>query len=127
MPSIINDVDWKLTLCANCRNTLNIAECSVKTLSGDVTCKVWEVAFSGAVPKMPVSCDRERQIDYIDGEIESPKQSGINDIVILTCKIEESPALAPCLSGGAVKKWKKTGVPVCPCRRFKGFEADASC
>ncbi len=125
MPGIVNDADCKLTLYVNCRNTLNIAECSVKALSGDVACKVREAAFSGAVPKMLVSCDREKQIDYIDGEIESLKQSGIADIVILTCKTEESTAFAPCVSGGTVKKWKKTGVPVYSCRRFKGLEADA--
>ena len=126
LPDFINDADCKLTLWVNCRNTFNIAKCSIKALDSDLTCKTKDSTPDGAVPKMVSSQDADQQIGFVDKYIAELKGSGLNDIVVLTCKTEESSIVSSAFAGTeGSKHWRSTKIPVYSCRRFKGLEADA--
>lgn len=126
LPEFVNDSDCKLTLWINCRNTYNIAKCSVKALDSRLACKVKDFAPDGTVPKMASSQNPDEQIGFVDKYIAELKELGLTDIVILTCKTEETSILSSVYFGmQGNKHWRNTKVPVYSCRRFKGLEADA--
>lgn len=126
LPDFINEADCKLTLWINCRNIFNIAKCSIKALDGNLSCKINDSTPDGAVPKMVSSCDVDEQIAFVDRYIGELKSSGLTDIVVLTCKTEESSIVSLVFTGAqGGKRWRNTGIPVYSCRRFKGLEADA--
>lgn len=126
LPDFINDADCKLTLWVNCRNTFNIAKCSTRSLGSDLACKVRDLAPAGSVPKMSYSCEVDEQISYVDKYVRELHGLGLFDVVILTCKTEDSSCLSSAFSGALGQRtWRNTKVPVYSCRRFKGLEADA--
>ena len=68
----------------------------------------------------------DEQIVLIDKCISELQQSGLRDIVILTCKSEEKSILSSALGGEkSNRKWRNSSIPFISCRRFKGLEADA--
>ena len=126
LPAFVEEADCKLTLWVNCRNTANIAKCSTKALDDKIPVKTKGSAPTGSVPRLSFSTDVSEQIQAIDSYIQELKSSGIKDIVILTCKTEESSVASEVITGGSgIKKWKETSVPFHTCRKFKGLEADA--
>ena len=126
LPDFINDADCKISLWVNCRNAANIAKCSAKALDGNLDVKVKDNAPRGSVPKLYHSTSVNEQIILVDKCISELRESGLKDIVILTCKTEERSILSSALSGEkASRKWKNSHIPFISCRRFKGLEADA--
>lgn len=126
LPDFINDADCKLTLWINCRNTFNIAKCSIKALDGNLACKIKDFTPDGAVPKMAASLDADKQVGFVDKYIAELKELGLTDIVVLTCKTEETSIVSSAFAGvQGSKHWRNTRIPVFSCRRFKGLEADA--
>ena len=126
LPDFINDADCKISLWVNCRNTANIAKCSAKALDDNLDVMVRDNAPAGSVPKLYHSTSVDRQIDLVDKCITELQQSGLKDIVILTCKTEEKSILSNALGGEkANRNWKGSHIPFISCRRFKGLEADA--
>ncbi len=119
IPSYIADADCKLTLYRNCRNTENIALTSLKPIT-ERTPRLYGGAIKG-VPATIHFCKDETAVeDCVDHIIESLKQDGITDVVILTCNTEESCILSAKSIDGKYKKKLFT-----TCRKFKGLEADA--
>lgn len=125
MPAFINDADCKLSLYVNCRNTKSIATCSLRALGNEGESEVLEGIEAGGAPQFYSSSFVEQQEQFIDVQIESLRERGLKDIVILTCRTERTTIFSHCLMGADRKTWKKTRVPVFSCRRFKGLEADA--
>ena len=126
LPTFIDEADCKLTLWINCRNTTNIAKCSTRALDDKIPVKTKGLTPAGSIPRLSFSTVVSEQIQAIDSYIQELKSSGIKDIVILTCKTEESSIASEVIVGDSgVKKWKGTNVPFHTCRKFKGLEADA--
>lgn len=120
MPKFIDDLDCKLTLYRNCRNTENIAETSLRPVT-ERKPKVFEGAVKGAPAKLHFCeslCSEKEQIDVIINELVA---DGYKDIVILTCKTESASVLSDVAGNGKYRnKYLFT-----TCRKFKGLEADA--
>lgn len=120
IPKCIEDADCRLTLYRNCRNTENIAKTSLRPFS-ERTPKLMEGAVKGAVAKFRL-CETEAEvIKSIDNAVDSLLADGINDIVILTCKTEETSILKQKISNGKYRNKYLFST----CRKFKGLEADA--
>lgn len=120
IPAYLKNADCKMTLYKNCRNTENIATTSMKPIK-EKKPKLIDGCIEGAVPKI-FFCNninaQQNQINRIIAEFES---NGIKDIVILTCKTEQSSVLTNYIYDGKYKR-KYTFTT---CRKFKGLEADA--
>lgn len=86
MPECITDADCKLTLYRNCRNTENIARCSLKALNDDSNKRVMLSSEAGNPPEMKVSKDLDVLEGYIDSQIARLSESGIRDVVLLTSR-----------------------------------------
>ncbi len=120
IPKCIEEADCRLTLYRNCRNTENIAKTSLRPLS-ERKPRLMEGAIKGPVAKFRF-CNSDGEVKKsVDNAIEALIADGINDIVILTCKTEETSILKDYISSGKYKK-KYT---FSTCRKFKGLEADA--
>ena len=126
MPDFLMDADCKLTLYVNCRNTEPIAKSSLRALHETEDSKLKTLSNLGAPPLMFVSQCWEQQVTFIDNQISSLKEQGINDIVIITCKTLNGSAFFSCFtsSPGAIR-WKNQRIPVHTVRKFKGLEAGA--
>ena len=119
MPKFIGDLDCKLTLHRNCRNTENIATTSLKPII-ERKPKVFEGAVKGAPAKFHFCESLQSEKDKIDTIINELSADGYKDIVILTCKTEATSILSDVARDGKYKrKYKFT-----TCRKFKGLEAD---
>lgn len=119
MPKFIGDLDCRLTLYRNCRNTENIAVTSLRPIT-ERKPKVFEGAVKGAPAKIhfcdSVQIERER----IDSIIDDLAADGYQDIVLLTCKTEATSILNNSVNNGKYRnKYLFT-----TCRKFKGLEAD---
>lgn len=125
LPSLIDDLDCKLTLYVNCRNTNNIATCSLRALGGDEKVVTRLGATDGDDPLLCASSSVKELEAFVDREIASLRSRGISDIVVLTCKTEHASRFADCFARKDRLCWKKTKVPVHSCRKFKGLEAEA--
>lgn len=125
LPSLILDADCKLTLYVNCRNTTNIATCSLRALGGGRPCETRLGAAEGSAPVLYASKDEAELESFVDSQIAQLKERGLDDIVVLTCRTEQSSRLARAFRGSGPARWKDTKVPVHSCRKFKGLEADA--
>lgn len=129
MPRFIQDAECRLRLAVNCRNTRNVARCSIAALGEGARCRVRDSAVAGTSPILFASADPAEQAAFVDGEIEALRADGIDDIVVLTCKTEQKSALSPYAGDGewrgARGRWAGEGVRFLTCRRFKGLEADA--
>lgn len=126
MPECVADADCKLTLYRNCRNTENIARCSFKALNDDSSKRVMLSSEAGNPPEMKASKDLDTLEGYIDSQIARLSESGIKDVVLLTCKTIESSSFKHLFSHKrSGYRWKNTTGRVYTCRTFKGLEADA--
>jgi superfamily I DNA/RNA helicase len=120
MPKFIDELDCRLSLYRNCRNTENIATTSLKPIT-ERKPKVFEGAVKGAPAKVHFCDDAEDEIGRIDSTINALGSDGIKDIVILTCRTEKNSVLSERVNNGLYRqKYRFT-----TCRKFKGLEADA--
>jgi len=120
MPKFIDELDCRLSLYRNCRNTENIATTSLKPIT-ERKPKVFEGAVKGAPAKVHFCDDAEDEIGRIDSTINALVADGIKDIVILTCQTEKNSVLSERVNNGLYRqKYRFT-----TCRKFKGLEADA--
>lgn len=120
IPQFIEDSDCKLTLYRNCRNTENIAVTSLRPIS-ERKPKLLENAVKGTPAKIHF-CDTEaKAMEELDMTIDNILTEGFKDVVILTCKTEDSSLLKSGIKDGRYRnKYRFT-----TCRKFKGLEADA--
>lgn len=119
IPKYISDADCKLTLYKNCRNTENIAITSLKPIS-ERTPKLYTGAIKGVPARVHYIEERANVKGKVCNIIESLKEDGITNVVILSCKSEKGSLLPEELKNESLCKKKFT-----TCRRFKGLEADA--
>ena len=120
VPRFIDDLDCKLTLYRNCRNTENIASASLRPIT-ERKPKLFEGAIKGAPARIHFCSDEVDEKNKIDLTIDRLVSEGYKDIVILSCKTEANSALTSFVSNGKYRgKYLFT-----TCRKFKGLEADA--
>lgn len=120
MPRFIEEMDCKLTLYRNCRNTENIATTSLRPIT-ERNPKVYEGAIKGVPATIHYCDDSSNEIHRIDSAIHKLLSEGYKDIVILTTKTENTSVLSGLSYNGKYQnKYKFT-----TCRKFKGLEADA--
>ena len=120
IPKCIEDADCKLTLYRNCRNTENIAKTSLRPLS-ERKPKLIDGAVKGTPAKFRFCNSSAAVITAVDNAIDSLLADGLKDIVILTCKTEETSIL----KGKAANGKYRNKYTFSTCRKFKGLEADA--
>lgn len=119
LPKYISEADCKLTLYKNCRNTENIAITSLRPIT-DRKPKLFDGCVKGK-PTIMYFCDNETVLlKQLYDIIMQLNERGITDIVILTCKTEESSIITKYSNNGYLNNIKFT-----TCRKFKGLEADA--
>ena len=92
VPEYILNADCKLTLYKNCRNTENIATTSMKPIRARKP-KLIEGCIKGSVPKMYFCENPDTQRKQVEKVIQDYESKGIKDIVILTCKTENTSVL----------------------------------
>ena len=120
IPHFINDADCRLTLYRNCRNTENIATTSLRPFS-DRKPKLFDDSVKGAPAKFYFCSNETSAIKCVDTILENIRASGEKDVVILTCKTEDSSILKSRVVDGMYQKKYRFST----CRKFKGLEADA--
>lgn len=119
MPKFIGDLDCRLTLYRNCRNTENIAVTSLRPIT-ERKPKVFEGAVKGAPAKIHFCDSAQNERERIDSIIDDLAADGYRDIVLLTCKTEATSILSDSVNNGKYRnKYLFT-----TCRKFKGLEAD---
>lgn len=119
MPKFIGDLDCRLTLYRNCRNTENIAVTSLRPITEHKP-KVFEGAVKGAPAKIHFCESVQNEKERIDSIIDNLAADGYRDIVLLTCKTEKASILSDYVNNGKYRnKYLFT-----TCRKFKGLEAD---
>ena len=126
IPSFLMEADCKLTLYVNCRNTGLIAKTSLRAL-GETDCTALRTLPNlGGPPLLFVNPNPEMQATFVDAQIASLQSSGINDIVIITCKTINTSELSSYFTDnhGSVN-WKGQKKSVHTVRKFKGMEAEA--
>ena len=124
IPKYISDSDCKLTLYRNCRNTENIAVTSMRPLGSGSKPKMFAGCVRGESPRVLISETAEKQKQFLDNSLKQLADRKIKDIVILTCKTEDSSVFSQyCIDG----KYLHNGFlyRFTTCRKFKGLEADA--
>lgn len=124
VPEYIRDADCKLTLYKNCRNTINIAETSLRLLNSSQRIKMYEGAAPGENPNFAICSDEGTFFEILNKMIEQLWEKHINDIQILTCKTLSTSILSS-ESMGEMYQYKGVKIPFSTCRKFKGLEADA--
>lgn len=124
IPRYISDSDCKLTLYRNCRNTENIAITSMRPLGSTSKPKMFAGCVRGESPKVYISETVDKQKVFLDKLLKQLTEKKIKDVVILTCKTEESSVFWQYCTDG---KYLLDGVQFrfTTCRKFKGLEADA--
>ena len=119
MPSFIGDLDCRLTLYRNCRNTENIAVTSLRPIT-ERKPKVFEGAVKGKPAKIHFCDSAQNEKKRIDSIIDKLVADGYRDIVLLTCKTEATSILSDFVNNRMYRnKYLFT-----TCRKFKGLEAD---
>ena len=124
VPQYIMDADCKLTLYRNCRNTQNIALTSLRLLGSSKDPKLIHGAIPGDNPTMCFASDAKETKKNVDHIIKMLVNDGYSDIVILTCKTEDTSLLSD-YCNNSVYKYEKGKCIFTTCRKFKGLEADA--
>ena len=120
MPKFIGELDCRLTLHRNCRNTENIAITSLRPIS-ERKPKLFEGAVKGPPAKIYFCEDQEEEKERINCIIDGLSADRFKDVVILTCKTETASVL-----NGEVRDGKfRDKYLFTTCRKFKGLEADA--
>ena len=124
IPKYISDSDCKLTLYRNCRNTENIAITSMRPLGASSKPKMFTGCVRGESPKVFISETADKQKAFLDNTLKQLEEKKIKDVVILTCKTEETSAFSQFCADG---KYLHNGsfYRFTTCRKFKGLEADA--
>ena len=120
MPSFIGDLDCRLTLYRNCRNTENIAVTSLRPIT-ERKPKVFEGAVKGKPAKIHFCDSAQNEKKRIDSIIDKLVADGYRDIVLLTCKTEATSILSDFVNN---RKYRNKYL-FTTCRKFKGLEADA--
>lgn len=119
IPKFIEDADCKLTLYRNCRNTENIAITSLRPLS-ERKPKLYDGCVKGVPANFHFNTDDDSVIACLNEVLDKLHGEGFKDIVILTCKTEETSILKNKVSNQLyLQKYRFT-----TCRKFKGLEAD---
>ena len=129
LPIYLQNVDSKLTLYTNCRNTKNIAKTAYSLLEASPVMN--EQAWDGEVPSFIFYSDEEELIKRLDGVIESLVKEEQSNRVIISCSdslkysdlqrnisMEEDDRIAIYKSNG-----KRTRIYTVP--TFKGLESDS--
>lgn len=120
MPKFIEEADCKLTLYRNCRNTENIATTSLRPLAERKPILL-EGCVKGTPAKLHFCASYDLAESRVNNIIDGLKNDGYKDIVLLTCKTEETSFLSAKVNEGLyLNKYLFTS-----CRKFKGLEADA--
>ena len=120
IPNYISESDCKLTLYRNCRNTENIATTSLAPIT-ERKPKLIDGCVKGVPAKLHFCESDENVTERIDTIIDNLKGQGIKDIVILTCKTDNTSVLSNRVVNGAYRNKYRFST----CRKFKGLEADA--
>ena len=119
MPKFIGDLDCRLTLYRNCRNTENIAVTSLRPIT-DRKPRVFKGAVKGTPAKIHFCDSVQNERERLDSIIDDLAADGYRDIVLLTCKTEATSILSDAVNNGKYRnKYLFT-----TCRKFKGLEAD---
>lgn len=122
----VKNVECRLILTANCRNTKNIAITSNKPLGIENVKMRLEV--SGTKPKLFINQSKEQLCKNILRLIKKYTSNGIRkeDIVILTAKTEETSFLSDVSSIGEYELSRdinSSGILFTSARKYKGMEA----
>lgn len=122
----VKNVECRLVLSANCRNTKNIAVTFNKSLGIEKVKMRLDV--DGSKPNLYINLSRDQMSENISKLIRKYTHSGIQkkDIVILTVKTGESSVLTGISSVGAYKLTSDLGssnILFTSARKFKGLEA----
>lgn len=120
IPQYISDADCKLTLYRNCRNTENIATTSLAPIT-ERKPKLIDGCVKGVPAKLHFCESDEKVKEKLDLIIDTLKGQGVKDIVILTCKTDNSSVLSRYIDNEKYKNKYRFST----CRKFKGLEADA--
>lgn len=120
IPQYISDADCKLTLYRNCRNTENIATTSLAPIT-ERKPKLIDGCVKGVPAKLHFCESDDKAREKIDLIIDTLKGQGVKDIVILTCKTENTSVMSDIVSNGLYRNKYRFST----CRKFKGLEADA--
>ena len=120
IPKYISEADCKLTLYRNCRNTENIANTSLAPIT-ERKPKLIDGCIKGAPAKLHFCNSDDKVKEKLDFIINLLKDKNIKDIVILTCKTENTSALSEFVNNGVYRNKYRFST----CRKFKGLEADA--
>ena len=120
IPQYISDADCKLTLYRNCRNTENIATTSLAPIT-ERRPKLIDGCVKGVPAKLHFCESDDKAGEKIDLIIDTLKGQGVKDIVILTCKTENTSVMSSIVSNGLYRNKYRFST----CRKFKGLEADA--
>ena len=123
MPKFLEDVDCKLSLYRNCRNTENIAKASLRPIA-ERNPKLVDNCIVGVPVKLHFCNDEDDVLCAVDDTLESLLREEIKNIVIMTCKTEDSSCLKKYLEGGKYPAGK-VQIRFTTTRKFKGLEADA--
>lgn len=126
LPRVISDSDCRLTLYRNCRNTENIARCSLRSLNDNSGGQVLLSNEPGNPPLLKISSINKELESFVDDELCDLRVKGLTDVVVLTCKTLERSAFGHCFCQRSDSiHWKDTSARIYTCRTFKGLEADA--
>lgn len=122
----VKNVECRLVLTANCRNTKNIAITSNKPLGIENVKMRLDVA--GSKPSLYINRTKEQLCNNVSKLIRKYTDNGIQkkDIVILTLKTEESSILSGTASVGQYKLSRNldsSNILFTSARKFKGLEA----
>ncbi len=120
IPQYISEADCKLTLYRNCRNTENIATTSLAPIT-ERKPKLIEGCIKGVPAKLHFCESDEKIKEKVDLLIDTLKGQGVKDVVILTCKTENTSTLSSLIDNGLYRNKYRFST----CRKFKGLEADA--
>lgn len=124
IPECISEADCKMTLHYNCRNTENIAITSVRPLKEEKHIKCIKGPIKGDSSIVYIDDKEQKLKEYLDATIDDFIEKGINDIVILTCKTEESSYIHSYIRKQHYNAIGRN-IRFSSCRKYKGLEADA--
>ena len=124
IPECISEADCKMTLHYNCRNTENIAITSVRPLKEEKYIKCIKGPIKGDSSIVYIDDKEQKLKEYLDATIDDFIEKGINDIVILTCKTEESSYIHSYIRKQHYNAIGRN-IRFSSCRKYKGLEADA--
>jgi hypothetical protein len=121
IPSYIKDADCRITLYKNCRNTMSIAQTSMKPINQKPI--LFEGAIRGNQPLLTLLEPDDDPRESLERSLRTYLSKGYRDIVLLSVKAHHKSLLYDMFPDGRYKmgnmefKWTT-------CRKFKGLEAD---